>query len=166
MTPSCSPCDLCLLECYAIGLIGGGGSKILTMISAAGSRTMSCRTSSTWDYSTSTWRWVSGLWLAGGDVYSEHNLTQTDRRSFCYLNFNVHLVSCPTQWFSLVSSRYLWPLARWHLSSLCSTTSWRSESTPGSSPPNSDGRWQPRPETSERGKKSLTQWLFCRWLPM
>lgn len=49
---------------YATGGTGGGGSKILTAISAAGSKTTSCRTSTTWDYSTSTWRWVRGLWLA------------------------------------------------------------------------------------------------------
>lgn len=151
--------------CCVTGLTGGEGNRILTMILAAGSRTMFCRTSSTWDCSTSTWRWVRDFESAARDAC----LRRTDRRPVplsCFsFVFNVNRVFLLTQSFSLGSSPYSWPPARWPLSSLCSTTSWRSGSTPGSSPPSSGGRWQPRLGTSERGRKFSTRWPCCLWSP-
>lgn len=65
------------------------------------------------------------------------------------------------QWSSLASLLCLWPLFLWPPFWLCSTTSWRSGWTPGSSPPSSDDQWQPRLEASGHGRRSSTLWPFC-----
>ena len=85
--------------------------------------------------------------------------------SVCFITNDLYVLCLLFQWSSLVSSLCLWPLSHWLRSWLCATTSWRSGWTPGSSPPSSDGQWRPRPETSERGRKSSTQWPFCLLLP-
>ena len=44
---------------FVTGGVAEREDTILRTITAGGSRTMSCRTSASWDCSTSTWRWVS-----------------------------------------------------------------------------------------------------------
>lgn len=162
---------------------GGAAERagtILRTITAAGSRTMSCWTSPSWGCFMNTWRWVryftdlvySTEIISGQEIkdrmlsffLSLYYISLFSTLPF-YITNSVCLLCSSFQWSSLVSSRCLWPLSPWLRSWLCSTTSWRSGWMPGSSPPSSDDRWRPRPETSERGRKSSTQWQFCLLLP-
>lgn len=85
---------------------------------------------------------------------------------YCHFITYIFPSAVSFQWSSLVSSLCSWPLSPWLPSWLCATTSWRSGWTPGSSPHSSGDQWRPRPETSERGRKSSTRWPFCLLLRM